>query len=225
MVLSKETVWNYLFAIARAFYPIMRIVRLADCHTLGMDKLKYYAVQADSVLKEQLPKIDIAHASLASNYKSVMTDDSIYEIGDIVLPQRKLKSADYEIDAKDEYSEGDADEIGSIDNEDDINNDDVDLPTSDDFSLDNDEGLTFAGRILAFWKQRRPKFLHDYAWVRYILLPHPVIMKHSREYMSMEDKEAAMRLITKLFIPAHVAKLIHKFWKEYGTSNFYILFC
>ncbi len=93
MVLSKETVWNYLFAIARAFYPIMRIVCLADCCTPGMDKLKYCFLQADCVLKEQLPKIDIAYASLASNYKSVMTDDSIYKIGDIVLPQRKLKIA------------------------------------------------------------------------------------------------------------------------------------
>ncbi len=82
-----------------------------------MDKLKYYLHQADCNLK-QLPKIDIAYASLASNYKSVMTDDSIYEIGDIVLPQRKLKMADNKIDDKDQYAEGDADadDDGSIDN-------------------------------------------------------------------------------------------------------------
>ena len=77
MVLSKETVWDYLFAIACAFYPLMRIVHLADCCAPGMDKLKYYVLQADRVLKEQLPKIDIAYAALASNYKAVMTDDTI----------------------------------------------------------------------------------------------------------------------------------------------------
>ncbi len=235
MVLSKETVWNFLFAIARAFYPIMRIVRLADCRTPGMDKLKYYILQADRILKEELPKIDIAYASLASTYKAVMTDDSIYEIGDIVLPQRKLKMADNDIDDEDEYAEGDADsdDNDSIDNED-GDEDNVDLPTSDDISLDDDEGVTFAGRILGLWKQRRPKLLHDYARVGYILSPHPVIMKHSRDNMSMEDKEATKRLITKLFIPVNVvgedrislqAKLIHQFWKEYGMSNFCVMLC
>ncbi len=52
--------------------------------------------------------------------------------------------------------------------------------------------------------------------------------------MSMEDKEAAKRLITKLFIPVNVvgkdqislqAKLIHQFWKEYGMTNFCVLLC
>ncbi len=90
MVLSKETVWDYLFAIARAFYPLMSIVRLADCCAPGMDKLKYHVLQADRVLKEKLPKIDIAYAALALNYKAIMTDDTIYEIGDVVMPQKKL---------------------------------------------------------------------------------------------------------------------------------------
>ncbi len=131
------------------------IVHLVDCHAPGMDKLKYYVLQADCFLK-QLPKIDIVHASLASSYKSVMTDYSIYEIGDIVLHQRKLKMADKEIDTKDEYSEGDADDDGSIDNEDDDDN--VDLPTSGDISLNNDERVILLGAFLLCGSSTDPNF-------------------------------------------------------------------
>ncbi len=142
--------------------------------------------------------------------------------------------ADNKIDNKDQYAEGDADadDDGSIDNEY-GDEDNVDLPTSDDMSLNDDEGVTFVGLILELWKQRRPKLLHDYARVGYILSQHPIIMKHARENMSMEDMEAAKRLITKLVIPVNVvgkdqislqAKLIHQFWKEYGVSNFCVLF-
>ncbi len=71
---------------------------------------------------------------------------------------------DNEIDDKDEYAEGDtdADDDGSIDNED-VDEDNVDLPKSDDMSLNDDEGVTFEGRILGLWKQSQPKLLHDYA--------------------------------------------------------------
>ncbi len=122
--------------------------------------------------------------------------------------------------------------ITSIDNEDD--HDKVDLPTLDNISLDKNEGVPFIGRILALWKKRWLKLLHDYAGVGYILSLHHVIIKDKRENMSMEDKEAAKRLITKIFIPVNVvgkawvtlqAKLIHQFWKEYCMSNFCILFC
>ncbi len=59
-------------------------------------------------------------------------------------------------------------------------------------------------------------------------------MKLSRKNMSMEDKGAVKKLITKLFIPVNVdgeaqvtlqTKFIHQFWKEYGMSKFCILSC
>ncbi len=53
---------------------------------------------------------------------------------------------DNEIDTKDKYSDGDADDDSSIDTED--NNDNLDLPTSDNISVNNNEGVTFAGCIL-----------------------------------------------------------------------------
>jgi len=239
MVLSKETVWDYLFAIARAFYPLMRIVRLADCREPAMDKLKYYVLQADRVLKEQLPKIDIAHSALASNYKSIMTDDTIYEIGDVILPKKKFgksEKSNEDDDVEDEYTDDDEDEEedGFSDDEDRSNGEDDNVGLlSDDISINDNEGVTFAGRILSLWKQRRPKLLHDYARVGYLLSPHPVIMMHAKQNMALEDKEAVKRLITKLFIPTSTvgearvtlqAKLIHQFWKEYGMCDCLHLF-
>lgn len=40
MFLSKEQLWDYLFSIACAFYLLVRIVCLADCHAPAMDKSK-----------------------------------------------------------------------------------------------------------------------------------------------------------------------------------------
>ncbi len=220
MVLSKETVWDYLFAIARAFYPLMRIVHLADCQAPGMDKLKYYVLQADRVLKEQLPKIDIAYAALASNYKAIMTDNTIYEIGDVVMPQKKLAKLE-EIETKDEFSDGDDEDEQDDNDHSSIGKElEIDGLNLDGISLDDDKGVTFAGCILALRKQRQSKMLHDYSRVGYLLSPHPVIMKHARDNLALEDKEAVKRLITKLFIPTSVvgdaqitlqARLIHQF--------------
>lgn len=51
-VLLKEEVWDFIFAVCRAFYPIMRIVRLADSKQPNMHLLKYYVLQADRMLAE-----------------------------------------------------------------------------------------------------------------------------------------------------------------------------
>ncbi len=134
---------------------------------------------------------------------------------------------DNEIDTKDKYSDGDVDDDSSIDTEE--NDDNVDLPTLNDINVNDDEGVTFAGRILELWKQHQAKLLHNYARFGYILSWHPVTMKHSQENMSMEDKEAAQRLMTKLFIPVNVVgnaqvslqdKLIHQFLEGIWCVNF-----
>jgi hypothetical protein len=78
---------------------------------------------------------------------------------------------------------------------------------------------------MGFWEKRRPKLIHDYSLVGYILSPNPTIMENAITNKLEVHDEAAERLITKLILdPALVgnertvqrAKLIDSFMEEYG---------
>ena len=78
---------------------------------------------------------------------------------------------------------------------------------------------------MGFWEKRRPKLIHDYSLVGYILSPNPTIMENAITNKLEIHGEAAERLITKLILdPALVgnertvqrAKLIDSFMEEYG---------
>ena len=79
--------------------------------------------------------------------------------------------------------------------------------------------------VMRFWLKRRPKLLHDYSLVGYILSPNSTIMSHAIDNKSIKHDQAAERLITKLILnPTLVgseknnerAKLIDTFMEEYG---------
>jgi hypothetical protein len=56
-VLNNDAFWDCLFAIIQALYPIFRILRLADMKVGGMDKLYYYVMQTDRLLKPGLENV------------------------------------------------------------------------------------------------------------------------------------------------------------------------
>jgi len=79
--------------------------------------------------------------------------------------------------------------------------------------------------MMRFWLKRKPKLVHDYSLVGYILAPNPTIMAHAVLNKTINHDEAAERLITKLILnPTLVgternnerAKLIDTFMDEYG---------
>ncbi len=51
---QSQDFWVYAFQLARAVYPLMRILCLADTKTAGMDKLYYFVLQGDRVLPKYL---------------------------------------------------------------------------------------------------------------------------------------------------------------------------
>ena len=53
-LLFQNIFWDLLFGLGRAVYSGMRILRLADLKTAGMDKLLHYVYQADRVTKKYL---------------------------------------------------------------------------------------------------------------------------------------------------------------------------
>ncbi len=79
--------------------------------------------------------------------------------------------------------------------------------------------------VMQFWIKRRPKLIHDYSLVGYILSPNSNIMAHAIDNKTIEHDQAAKQLITKLILnPTLVgtersnerAKLIDTFTEEYG---------
>ena len=79
--------------------------------------------------------------------------------------------------------------------------------------------------IMQFWLKRKPKIIHDYSLVGYLLSPNLTIMAHFIEHKTIKHGETAEWLITKLILnPSLVgtkrnnemATLIDFFMKEYG---------
>ena len=86
-------------------------------------------------------------------------------------------------------------------------------------------GNSLTDAVMRFWLKRKPKLVHDYSLVGYILAPNPTIMAHAVLNKTINHDEAAERLITKLILnPTLVgternnerAKLIDTFMDEYG---------
>ena len=46
-ILKNSNFWDALYAMTRAVFSILRVLQLADCSGLGMDKLFYYVRQTD----------------------------------------------------------------------------------------------------------------------------------------------------------------------------------
>ena len=79
--------------------------------------------------------------------------------------------------------------------------------------------------VMRFWIKLRPKLIHDYSLVGYILSPNLTIMSHAIDNKSIKHDQAAERLITKLILNQTLvgsernnerAKLIDTFMEEYG---------
>ncbi len=81
-------------------------------------------------------------------------------------------------------------------------------------------------QIMTFWFKRRPKLIHDYSLVGYILSPNPRIMNDTRERMLKSPiySDAVKRLIGKLLVPEKLtsteckeclAEMTTKFFDEY----------
>ncbi len=79
--------------------------------------------------------------------------------------------------------------------------------------------------VMRLWIKRRPKLIHNYSLVGYLLSPNSTIMAHAVEHKTINHDQAAERLITKLILnPTLVGternnvrvNLIDTFIEEYG---------
>ena len=94
-------------------------------------------------------------------------------------------------------------------------------PTADAFDI-------FKFWMPKIWDHYKPQMLSDVVCVAYLLSPDPLVMAHSSDKANMDplDRLATENLIHKMFVPRDMlrtedrereeARLIHKFWQEYG---------
>ncbi len=56
-IIKSEAYWDYLFSGIQALYPLYRLLSLADMKKPGIDKVKYYVMQADHLLDDGIGNI------------------------------------------------------------------------------------------------------------------------------------------------------------------------
>ncbi len=236
VALTKEVVWDFIYSCCQAFYPIMRLVRLADSKIPNMHLLKYYVLQSDRMLEKYLPKVELSYASIPHHIRAIMGDTSAYQIEfdppppPKKTPRMRLESKSMgtndditsDLSSNEEEEEENYDEEVESDTESDIN--DVSDP-GDNIEVVDSVGHTLTGRIMLAWKASRADLLHDFACVAFLFSPNPTVQEYVVKNHVQADNDAAERLIAKWLIPEStlgteqsqlMASLVTTLWKEWG---------
>ena len=56
-LLLRDELWEYFFSVCRLFYPVMRVLRLADSKISVMVKSNFYARMSDGMMEKYLPVV------------------------------------------------------------------------------------------------------------------------------------------------------------------------
>ena len=191
---QNEGLWEYIFKVCRAFYPVMRVLRLADSKIPVMDKLYFYVRMADQMMEKYLPYVELA-------YKCVVTADFLS-----ILSQEGL-AVDANTGSDDDISVEEADEEESDGEEggEDVEIDDTISVSSEESCEDDGDALaaefdTLTTKCMAIWNKRRSKLTHDFSRAGYMLSPHPTIVADADKNHSPEDMAAIERLLFKLVL-------------------------
>ena len=173
-LLLQNTFWDLLFALGRAVYSGMRILRLADLKTAGMDKLLHYVYQADRVMKKYLEEAQaLAKILLNDDLLGALYDNDDKKFGkdldDIGEGEEEDEIQDYPGDFVDNSDAEDDDEV---------------IADDDNISLLYIDGLT--DKVMAIWNHRRKNLIHDFSLVGHLLCPMEAVQSQCRERISAD---------------------------------------
>lgn len=181
-LLLQNTFWDLLFALGRAVYSGMRILRLADLKTAGMDKLLHYVYQADRVMKKYLEEAQaLAKILLNDDLLGALYDNDDKKFG------KDLDDIG-EGEEEDEIQDYPGDFVDNSDAEDD--DDDEVIADDDNISLLYIDGLT--DKVMAIWNHRRKNLIHDYSLLGYLLCPIEAVQSQCRERISADMNEVSI---------------------------------
>ena len=115
-VVLNENFWKHLFFMCRALYAVMRVLRLADMKSAGMDKLEFFVRQADRIMPIYLKQAEEQPEGLLSDtIVSILeaTDDAasgdVGGMSDDDEEESESESEDEEEVASDDNDEGEDD--------------------------------------------------------------------------------------------------------------------
>ena len=119
-LLQDDDLWELIFAVSRALYPAMRVLRLADCKVAGMEKLYYYVRMADKMMAKYVPDIESLYGKVATeDFLQILSHEGV-AVGELV-------------------DDSDEDEFDNDDSDDEVSvADDVDNEVDDTFSVSSD---------------------------------------------------------------------------------------
>jgi len=222
-LLQDELIWQCLGDLVSAAFPALRVLRLADKKSQGMDKLYYYVRKTDATLTTKAGDLNrIASDEVKTKLKAFFNSDE----------------TDTDEDSLDEANNNDEHSLGTADAnaETDEDDDSVDLnpqidTTEDGYKYEHLEGVALPHRDIVAnfrqaWGRRRKKLVHDYSITGWMLSPIPLVMADAAAHHTGYHRNAVDRLLTKLFAPrgrynsetdrtVAVGDLLNSFWTEH----------
>ena len=184
-LLLNPDFFKYLFVMCRCLYAPMRVLRLADQKTAAMDKLCYFVRQANRMmprlLAEAEAKADILLTDTTRQVLEATTD--------------KASMATLSSDEEDGSEDDDDNSVGEEEESDDDSSSDDSTSAKSAWT-----GDSLTHKVMRHWEKRIPALSHDYSRVGRMLSPSPTIMDDVIKSKTIEDEQAAERLIEKLIL-------------------------
>ncbi len=137
-VLEEKEFWQALYQVTKTLFPILRILRLADRSSPGMDKLYYFVRKTDEALEKSLVDLNMLPYFLVNNHDTVY---SLFESDE----------GDEDNAPMDEDDDDDVGDVGGEDGED----------TGDDTG--DADGNDLGDALKQIWEKRREQLISDYA--------------------------------------------------------------
>ena len=175
-LVQRDDLWQYIFTMCRAFYPVMRVLPLADSKIAVMDKLYFYVRMADKMMAKYLPAVESSFQEIVStNFQTILSQEGLAvgvpdtpsDTDDDSLCTVEDDEEDEDIEIDDNISVS-SEESGVLDDDD------------DDDALANSFDSSLTVKVMSIWDKCRSKLAHDYSLAGWLLSPNPTIMADAK---------------------------------------------
>jgi hypothetical protein len=211
--LEDDDMWNGLFVLVRCLFPPLRVLRLADKQSPGMDQIHYFVRKTDVALQRSVQSF----SQMSFFDPAVDTEDD----NETVASEANSEGAtelenDHEANAEFEAVIAEA-----YDSDSDSDNADGDTESDEELVAGLPTGIDggdLGQNIMQLWKKRRPKLVSDFAVAGWLLCPLEQVRRDVGISRSGSHNEAMDRVLTKLLNgnnEEEMGKEKDTFWTEW----------
>lgn len=205
--INDDEFWQAIYFILRAVYPALRVLRLADRSKPGTDRLFFVYCACNCcrpfVFSHPRSKTGMDRLFYFTSQTTTSIEKSTEHLS--LLPFIERTVDDEEEDDKKQDDDDDSDASSSDYDTDDLYGD-VTVANKPDFGQD----------IKKLWVKRKKHLEHDYAILAWICSPLGEVHKHCADNFKFEHREAADRVLDKLFsglAPLELNRTKNTFWQ------------